>query len=596
MTTRRTPCGAPRLEDAGQELVVFGWVDRRRDHGGLIFLDVRDTTGILQVVINPDTAPEAHAAMHRVRLEWVVRLEGELRARAPENVNPKRPTGEVELAAKRCNVLAEAKTPPFAVNEEGEVEEKLRLEYRFLDLRRPRLQENLRRRSAFIGALRESLSGQRFLEVETPMLIRATPEGARDYLVPSRTFPGSFYALPQSPQLYKQLCMVAGLDRYFQIARCLRDEDLRADRQPEFTQLDLEMSFVDEDDIFEVVETALTFAWSSAGFRGTPTAPFPRITFAESMRRFGVDKPDLRFGMELCDLTEIARGSGFRVFSEVVARGGVVRGLRVEGGGDLTRSAIEEQLAKVAAAHGARGLAYLWLRPEGWQSGIRKFFSDPELASIGEATGAEIGDCVLMVADSAGVVNASLGALRNHLGAQRGLVDPDRIEIVWVTDFPMFEADPQTGAISPAHHPFTQVRPEDLERLEPDPLSVRSRAYDLVINGREIASGSIRITEPAMQRRIFQALGIGAEEAQRKFGFLLRAFEYGAPPHGGIALGIERLVMEGLGTESIRDVVAFPKTQQGQELMTMAPAPVDEDQLRELGIRLIGPPPDDSGR
>jgi aspartyl-tRNA synthetase len=591
MTTERTRCGTPRSDQVGRSLVVYGWVDRRRDHGGLIFLDVRDTSGVLQVVIHPETAAEAHSAMHRVRLEWVVRVEGELRARAPEAVNPKLSTGEVELMARRCTVLAEARTPPFAVNEDTEVDETLRLQYRYLELRRPRLQDNLRRRAAFIAGLRESLVGQGFIEIETPMLIRATPEGARDYLVPSRIFPGSFYALPQSPQLYKQLSMVAGLDRYFQIARCMRDEDLRADRQPEFTQLDLEMSFVDEEDVFAATEQAICHAWARAGFRGSLIAPFPRITFAESMRRFGVDKPDMRFGLELCDLTEAVRGSQFRVFAGVVAGGGVVRGLRVPGGADLARSFIEGELTKLVIGSRAQGLAHLWRRTEGWDGPIRKFFSEDELAAIGAATGAEPGDCVLMVADRAPIVNAALGALRNHLGAARRLYDPDHVEIVWVTEFPMFEQDQDTGAISPAHHPFTQIHPDDVDRLEADPLSVRSRAYDLVINGREVASGSIRITDPALQRRVFQALGIGPEEAQRKFGFLLTAFEFGAPPHGGVAPGIDRLVMEGLGTESIRDVIAFPKNQQAQEPMTSAPAPVDDAQLRDLGIALRPPGP-----
>jgi aspartyl-tRNA synthetase len=590
MATERVHCGTPRAESAGRSMTVYGWVDRRRDHGGLIFLDVRDVSGILQVVINPDTAPEAHAAMQSVRLEYVVRCTGQLRLRGAEHVNPKRPTGEVELHATECSVLSVAKTPPFPVNEDTDVDEKLRLQYRYLDLRRTRMQHNLRARSVFINAIRAAMIEQGFVEIETPMMVRATPEGARDYLVPSRIFPGSVYALPQSPQLYKQLSMVAGLDRYFQIARCMRDEDLRADRQPEFTQLDVEMSFVDEEDVFAAMEHALPAAWRAADFRGELKAPFPRYTFAECMARFGVDKPDVRFGLELCDLTDIARGSGFRVFADTVAKGGVVKAICVKGGADMNRGLVEGELTQVVAALKAKGLAAMWLREEGWQGGIVKFFDEAQLDAIRAATGAEVGDCVLGVADQASVVHAALGALRNHLGRTRNLYDSDEMAMIWVTDFPMFEEDADTGAISPAHHPFTQLHPDDLDKLETAPLEVRSRAYDLVMNGREIASGSIRITDPAVQNRVFAALGIDEEEAKRKFGFLLEAFEYGAPPHGGIAPGIDRLVMEGLGEENIRDVIAYPKNQQAQELMTGAPAPAESSQLSELGLVFKQPP------
>jgi aspartyl-tRNA synthetase len=588
MTTERTLCGAPRTADVGKTMNVYGWVNRRRDQGGLIFLDLRDRSGILQIVLNAETARAAHDAAHSVRLEWVLRVEGQLRRRDPETVNRKLETGEVELHASACEVLAAAKTPPFAVNEDSEVEEQLRLRHRYLDLRRPRLQRNLRARAQFIAGIRKAMVEQGFIEVETPMMIRATPEGARDYLVPSRIFPGSFYALPQSPQLYKQLCMVAGLDRYFQIARCMRDEDQRADRQPEFTQLDLEMSFVDEDDVFAAVEHAISSAWNACEFRGSPlTAPFPRIPWREAMERYGVDKPDTRFDMDLCDLTEIARTSGFRVFADAVASGGAVKAICVAGGSDLTRSEIEGRLLEVARAAKAKGLAYLWKRADGWQSGIAKFFSAGELDAIGTVTGAQTGDCVLMVADASGVAAAALGALRNHLGRERKLYSADRVDMLWITDFPMFERSEETGEITPAHHPFTMVHPDDLDRLESDPLSVRSRAYDLVVNGHEVASGSIRITDPAVQRRVFAAIGIDDDAARRKFGFLLEAFEYGAPPHGGCAPGIDRLVMEGLGEENIRDVIAFPKNQQAQEVMTDAPAPVDDAQLRELGLALL---------
>jgi aspartyl-tRNA synthetase len=588
VSTDRTYCGTPRAADSGEHATAFGWVDHRRDHGGLIFIDLRDHTGILQVVIDPNDAPEAHRAAREARLEWVLRFEGELKMRAPENVNPKRETGEVELRASACTVLAIARTPPFPVNEDSEVDEQLRLRHRYLDLRRVHLQRNIRARAKFCTELRRAMSEIGFLEIETPMMIRATPEGARDYLVPSRLFPGSFYALPQSPQLYKQLSMVAGFDRYFQLAHCMRDEDLRADRQPEFTQLDIEMSFVDEDDVFAALEHAIPSAWEACDFRGGRlSVPFPRMTWRQAVDSYGVDKPDTRFDLLLRDLTDVVGSSGFRVFADAVAAGGIVKGICVKGGDDLSRSDIEGPLAEVARGAKARGLAYLWKREHGWQGAIAKFFTPAELDAIGIITDAQIGDCVLMVADRPEVVNPALGAVRNHLGRTRGLYDDSRIDILWVTEFPMFERSEETGEIGAAHHPFTMIHADDLDLLETDPLAVRSRAYDLVVNGREIGSGSIRITDPAIQQRVLAALGIDADEAQRKFGFLLEAFEYGVPPHGGWAGGVDRMVMEGLGTDNIRDVIAFPKNQQGQEPMTDAPAPVDPAQLRELGIGIL---------
>jgi aspartyl-tRNA synthetase len=589
--TERTRCGAPRLGDAGRVATIFGWVDRRRDHGSLTFLDVRDTTGILQVVLNQEEAPGPHEAAKHVRNEWVVQVRGTLRERAGGARNPDLPTGDVELRAEALQVLSEARTPPFAVNEETTVEERLRLQYRYLDLRRPRLQRNLRARAAFITGLRIAMDEQGFVEIETPMMIRATPEGARDYLVPSRIFPGRFYALPQSPQIYKQICMVGGLDRYYQIARCMRDEDLRADRQPEFSQLDVEMSFVDEEDVHAALEQAISHAWTHAQFRGAITTPFPRLSHADAMRRYGTDKPDVRFGLELQDLTEVARGCSFKIFADAVARGGVVKGIRVEGGVSLTRADIEGELTDVVRGMRAKGLAHLWLRPAGWEAPIAKFFSADELARIGAITGAEPGDCVLMVADRAAVVHAALAALRVHLSRRLRLADPDELAMIWVTGFPMFDHDEETGTISPAHHPFTMPRAEDVGLLEGEPLRVRSRAYDIVLNGREIGSGSIRITDAALQRRVFAALGIDAAAARRRFGFLLEAFEYGVPPHGGFAAGIERLVMEGLGEENIREVIAFPKNQQAQEVMTDAPAEVEPSQLADLGIALLQQPP-----
>jgi aspartyl-tRNA synthetase len=571
-------------------VTIFGWVDRRRDHGSLTFLDVRDTTGILQVVLNEEEAPAPHEAAKHVRNEWVVKVEGTLRERAPGARNPNLPTGEVELHAETLEVLSEARTPPFPVNEETTVEEQLRLKYRYLDLRRPRLQRNLRARAAFITGLRRAMDDQGFVEIETPMMIRATPEGARDYLVPSRIFPGKFYALPQSPQIYKQICMVGGLDRYYQIARCMRDEDLRADRQPEFTQLDVEMSFVDEEEVQAALERAVSSAWAAAGFGGVITTPFPRLPYAEAMRRYGTDKPDVRFSLELQDLTDAVRGSSFKIFADAVARGGVVKGIRVEGGASLTRAEIEGELTEVVRALRAKGLAHLWLGPDGWEGPIAKFFSADELERIRAVTGAQPQDCVLMVADRTSVVHASLAALRVHLGQRLHLLDPDELAMIWVTEFPMFELDDETGTISPAHHPFTMVQPEDIDLLETDPLRVRSRAYDIVLNGREIGSGSIRITDPALQRRVFAAIGIDEATARRRFGFLLEAFEYGVPPHGGFAAGIERLVMEGLREENIREVIAFPKNQQAQEVMTFSPAEVDPAQLAEVGLALRIPP------
>jgi aspartyl-tRNA synthetase len=590
MTTTRTRCGTPRAADAGTTMTVYGWVDRRRDQGGLVFLDLRDRSGVLQLVVNRETAPQAHAAITDVRLEWVLRARGELRTREAQNVNPRLDTGEVELHVSDVEVLSAARTPPFAVNEDSEVDEALRLRFRYLDLRRTTLQRNIAARARFLQALRHAMVEQDFLEIETPSLIRATPEGARDYLVPSRIFPGSFYALPQSPQLYKQLSMVAGFDRYFQLARCMRDEDLRADRQPEFTQLDIEMSFVDEEDVYAAMEFAISHAWAEAEFRGSIAVPFPRMTWQEAMDRFGSDKPDTRYGVELHDLTEALRGTPFKVFSSVIGAGGQVKCITVPGGASLTRGEIEGELTGIAAAQGARGLAYLWLRAEGFEGNLTKIFSAADLESIRTISGASVGDAVLMVAARPRVVADALGALRTHFGRKLSLYDPDRLDMLWITDFPMFEEDKESGAITPAHHPFTMVHAGDLGLLESDPLRVRSRAYDIVLNGREVGSGSIRITDPIVQQRVFRAIGISDEDATRKFGFLLEAFQYGVPPHGGFAAGVDRLVMEGLREENIRDVIAFPKNQQAQELMTSAPAPVDDAQLHELGLQLRRPP------
>ncbi len=588
MATTRSSCGTLRVEDIGQAVTCYGWVDHRRDHGGLVFIDLRDFSGLIQLVINPSEARDAYEAIKDARLEWVLRVDGTVRARGEGQENPRLATGQVELQVTAVTVLSAARTPPFSVHDDAEVDERVRLSYRYLDLRRPRIQKNLRARSEFVAGLRAAMHKMGFVEIETPTLIRATPEGARDYLVPSRLSHGDFYALPQSPQLYKQLCMVGGLDRYFQIARCWRDEDLRADRQPEFTQLDLEMSFVDEDDVFAACEYALGHAWEAACFRGgkLPSA-FPRISWEDAQRRYGTDKPDTRFGMELVDLTSVFGKSSFRIFQQAVASAGSIVAICLEGGGTLTRSEIERELAPVAVAGGATGLAFITRRQTGWEGPIAKFLAPSELAKVEQMTGARAGDLVLIAAGNSASTRAGMGALRIYLGRTRSLFDPGQMDILWVTEFPMFEKDPATGEIRAAHHPFTMIREEDIDYLESDPLRVRSRSYDIVLNGRETASGSIRITDPALQGRVFSALGIPPEEAARKFGFLLDAFSFGAPPHGGCAPGIDRLVMEGLGEENIRDVIAFPKNQQAQEPMTGAPAAVSESQLAELGLALL---------
>lgn len=589
MGTERVWCGEMRATHEGQGVTVYGWVDRRRDHGGLTFFDLRDRTGVVQIVVNADIAPELHEQLRPVRLEWVLCINGKVRRRSAESVNSKLPTGEVELHAEDCTILAAAKTLPFAVNEDAVVEELVRLQYRYLDLRRPLMQGALRQRARFYSGIRRAMEGMDFTEIETPTMTRAMPEGARDYLVPSRITPGHFYALAQSPQLYKQLCMVGGLERYYQIAHCWRDEDLRADRQPEFTQLDLEMSFVDEEDVFAVCETAIASAWKTADFHGTIRTPFPRLTWHDVMRRYGVDKPDVRFGMELCDLTDALRHCQFRVFTQVIDKGGEVKAITVPGGVDLTRTAIEEEWADVARAYGAKGLAYLWRHQNEWQGSIAKFFSDDELQAIGTTCNAAPGDAVLMVADEPSVVAAALGELRNQLARKRKMFDPDTMAMIWVTEFPMFERNIDGSGVSAMHHPFTMMHPDDLDLMESQPLSIRARAYDIVLNGRECGSGSIRITDPSIQQRVFRTLGISPEQAQQKFGFLLTAFEYGVPPHGGFAAGLDRLVMEGLGLDNIRDVIAFPKNQQAQEVMTNAPAEVDDKQLAEVGLQLRRP-------
>ena len=583
--TARAPAGEIRSDQVGREVDLYGWVHRRRDLGGLIFIDLRDRSGIVQVKFDPVNA-QAHAIGGELRPEWVVHVKGPVQRRPPGTENKELPTGEVEVEARAVTILNRAQPPPFAVNEDSPVDEQVRLRYRYLDLRRARMARNLQLRHRLTKAIRDFLDAEGFLEIETPVLIRSTPEGARDFLVPSRLKPGYVYALAQSPQLYKQLLMVAGMDRYFQIVRCYRDEDQRADRQPEFTQLDLEMSFVNEDDVLDVVERCFGHVWQTVLGVALST-PIRRITHEEAMLRYGVDKPDLRYGLEIEDLSSIFDKTEFKIFRQALDGGGVIRGVRIPrtvGGKEI------EALTEVARAEGAKGLAFWHREAEGWRSPITKFFGERELAQLQAVTHAEPGDVVVAVADRVEIASASLGAVRKSAARMLGLVKEGAFEFVWVTDFPLFERSKETGEITAAHHPFTSPRPQDLELLTSEPLKVRARAYDLVLNGTELGSGSIRIHDPELQQRVFQGLGIPREEAEQRFGFLLTAFRYGAPPHGGFAYGLDRVVMLAAGQETIREVIAFPKNQQAEELMTDAPAPADAKQLRELGLELIRSP------
>jgi aspartyl-tRNA synthetase len=579
------PAGEVSSEQVGRATDLYGWVHRRRDLGGLIFIDLRDRSGIVQVKFDPAHA-QAHATGGELRPESVIHVYGLVQRRPPGTENKELATGDVEVEALAVNILNRAQPPPFAVNDDSPVDEQLRLRYRYLDLRRGRMTRNLQLRHRITKAIRDFLDQEGFLEIETPVLIRSTPEGARDFLVPSRLKPGYFYALAQSPQLYKQLLMVAGMDRYFQIVRCYRDEDQRADRQPEFTQLDLEMSFISEDDVLDVVERCFAYVWQRVLGLAVST-PIRRMTHAEAMLRYGVDKPDLRYGLEIRELSSIFAGTEFKIFRQSLAAGGVIRGLRVPravGAKEI------EALTEVARAEGAKGLAFWHREGDGWRSPITKFFGKDELAGVQQATQAEPGEVVVAVADQLDVASASLGAVRRAAARMLGLVKEGTFEFVWVTDFPLFERSKETGEITAAHHPFTSPRPEDLEWLGSEPWKGRARAYDLVLNGTELGSGSIRIHDPELQQRVFQGLGLSREEAERRFGFLLTAFRYGAPPHGGFAYGLDRVVMLAAGQETIREVIAFPKNQQAEELMTDAPAPADPKQLRELGLQLVRPP------
>ena len=588
-------CGELSKKDVGAEVTLAGWVDRRRDHGRLIFIDLRDREGIVQVVFNPETSASCHKVASEMRSEYVIRVSGEVALRPPGTENPKLPTGDIEVIARNTDILNPSKTPPFYINEEIEVEENLRLKYRYLDLRRARMRKNLLLRHRVVKFMRDFLDAKGFIEVETPILIKSTPEGARDYLVPSRIHPGKFYALPQSPQQLKQLLMVAGVEKYFQIARCFRDEDTRADRQPEFTQLDLEMSFVEEEDIFSLMEELFTSMVETIKPEMQVLKPFPRLTYAEAMERYGTDKPDLRFGLELRDLTDIAAQSDFSIFRSAIAEGGKVKGICAPGCGDYTRSQLDE-LNKLVQSLGAGGLVTMSLGTAGGslndltiemvKSVAAKFLTLDQIKQMAHRLGADRGDLLLIVAGKPKLVDVALSELRQEMGHRLELADPNLLAFAFIVAFPLLDRNEETGLWEPMHHPFTAPRDEDVPLLDSAPEKVRAKHYDLVCNGCEIAGGSLRIYTSELQRKLFRLLGYSDEEVEERFGHLLEAFDYGAPPHGGIAPGIDRFVMLLAGEETIREVIAFPKNQSAADLTFDAPSPVSEEQLAELHLRL----------
>jgi aspartyl-tRNA synthetase len=583
---RRTDTnGALRRQDVGRDVTLMGWVQARRDLGGLIFIDLRDRDGVTQIVCNPQDAPGAAEAAGQVRSEYVIAVRGRVAERPAGTVNPRLATGEIEVRVRELRILNASETPPFPIADDGAVDEAVRLRYRYLDLRRPSMYRRLALRHRFTQAVRDHLAGEGCLDVETPMLIKSTPEGARDFLVPSRLHPGRFYVLPQSPQLFKQLLMVAGVDRYFQIVRCFRDEDGRADRQPEFTQIDIEMSFIDVEDVLRFTERMMAAAVQRALGVEVGT-PFPRLTYAEAMDRYGTDKPDLRFGLEIADVSEVFRGGDAAMLAGAVAAGGAVRGLCVPGAAGTTRREVQA-LEEAARAAGARGLAPVHLTEDGARGPLARHLGPRELAGLRQRLGANSGDLVLLVAGEPRQASQALGRVRLELG--RALAPrASALAFLWVLEFPLLERAQETGRLTAVHHPFTAPVDEDLPLLERDPLAVRAKAYDLVLNGVELGGGSIRIHRPELQARVFRLLGISDAAAQERFGFLLEAFRYGAPPHGGIALGLDRAVMVLAGEETIREVIAFPKTQSAADLMTGAPSPVDPAALDEAHIRLKG--------
>jgi len=581
---RTNYCGDLRKEDANREVTLLGWVQRRRDLGGLIFIELRDRQGIVQVVFNPESNSEAHAKAQSLRNEYVVGVGGTVVLRPEGTANPKLRTGEIEVLAKEVKILNVAKTPPFPIEDEAEISEEIRLKYRYLDLRRPGLQRNLILRHQVAKEVRNYFDRLGFLEIETPMLTKSTPEGARDYLVPSRLNPGHFYALPQSPQLFKQILMVSGFDRYFQIVRCFRDEDLRSDRQPEFTQIDVEMSFVTVEDIQRTMEGLMAHIFKEV-LGMELELPFPVLTYDEAMNRFGVDKPDTRFGMELRDVSQILKKSSFKIFRDAIEKGEIIKAINVKGGGSFSRKEIDD-LNPVVQAFGAKGLISAKIGQNGWQSAIQKFVTEQERKAVEEKLEAAENDLLLFIAGTPKVVNQALANLRLHLGQKLGLIDPNLYRFVWILDFPLLEYDETEGRFVAVHHPFTAPKDEDISKLREHPELVRAKAYDLVLNGSEIGGGSIRNHLREVQSLLFEKLGMGEEEAKERFGFLLEALEYGTPPHGGIAFGFDRLNMILSHSESIRDVIAFPKTQKATCLMTDAPSRVDPKQLDELWIKI----------
>jgi aspartyl-tRNA synthetase len=578
-------CGELKTAHVGQEVTLMGWVHRRRDHGGIIFVDLRDREGLVQVAFNPEICPEYFAQAEAIRNEHVIAVTGKVSQRPDGTINPNLKTGHVEVYATELRVLNKAKTPPFYIEDGVDVDEVIRLKYRYLDLRRPEMKDCLILRHKIMAALRHHLDQEGFLEIETPMLTKSTPEGARDYLVPSRVHPGEFYALPQSPQLFKQLLMVAGMDKYFQIARCFRDEDLRADRQPEFTQLDIEMSFVEIEDVLSATEAMIKEVFLRAAEQKV-TIPFPRLTYQEAMDRFGSDKPDLRFGMELIDLADIALKSDFKVFASVAKKGGWVRGLNAKGCGAKYSRKDMDDLTAYVAVYGAKGLAYMMIEEDGKvKSPIAKFFTEEQLKAICERMEAAPGDLLMFGAAERQIVADSLGHLRQEIARRENLINPKELNFLWVTDFPLLAYDDEEDRYTAVHHPFTSPNEDDLPLLESEPLKVRANAYDLILNGTELGGGSIRIHDPQVQKRMFALLGMSEAEYTEKFDFLLQAFEYGTPPHGGIAFGLDRMIMLLANRESIRDVIAFPKTQSAACLLTDAPNQVDDKQLKELSIK-----------
>jgi len=577
-------CGSLAESDDGKEVVLMGWVHRRRDHGGVIFVDLRDREGIVQIVFNPEAGETVHSEAHKIRSEYVLAVKGKVRIRPEGMTNPDLATGQVEVLVSDLEILNESKTPPFSFDDE-DISENIRLKYRYLDLRRPAIQQNLFLRSRLAASTRRYFEENGFIEVETPFLTKSTPEGARDYLVPSRINKGTFYALPQSPQIFKQLLMVSGFDRYYQIVKCFRDEDLRADRQPEFTQIDVEMSFITEEDIMQMMEGLMASIFKACLGKEL-SLPLPRLTYADAISRYGKDNPDVRFGMEIKDITDIVKNSGFKLFAEVAAQGGVIKAIKADQASGLSRKDLDG-LAEFVAIYGAKGLAWAKVNAADWTSPIFKFLKPEETTGIGQLLNAKEGDIIFFVADTPKVVHDSLGNLRVHLARKLNLIDPDALAFTWVTEFPLMEYSEAEKRYVSTHHPFTSPFLEDLPLLTTDPGKVRARAYDLVLNGSEIGGGSIRIHRKDIQAQVFSALGLSDEEARLKFGFLLDALEYGAPPHGGLAFGLDRLTMIMTNAESIRDVIAFPKTQKAACLLSDAPSKVSIEQLMELSLKIV---------